>query len=180
MQERTGAREGDTRGEREGRGKRAASPLGCLLLTRAFFLAPIYFLAPATQAKIELEYPREARQCTIAPSPQPPIRRFFLSGGGGCTQAIGNGDPSSNCPSKLTNKQTDKVRRIVPDHSKLKSFHFQIKTYYLSDANYQTNNPSHTDNPSLSAKTAISVINECRAPASSWAFACLLLLFHED
>ena len=51
--------------------------------------------------------------------------------------------PSSNCPSKLT----DKVRRIV--HSKLKLFHFQIKTYYLSDANHQTDNPSHTNNPSL-------------------------------
>ena len=27
--------------------------------------------------------------------------------------------------------------------------HFQIKTYYLSDANQQTDNPSHTNNPSL-------------------------------
>ena len=41
----------------------------------------------------------------------------------------------------------DKVRRIV--HSKLKLFHFQIKTYYLSDANHETDNPSHTNNPSL-------------------------------
>ena len=39
------------------------------------------------------------------------------------------------------------VRRIV--HSKLKLFHFQIKAYYLSDANHQTDNPSHTNNPSL-------------------------------
>ena len=39
------------------------------------------------------------------------------------------------------------VRRIV--HSKLKLFHFQIKKYYLSDANHQTDNPSHTNNPSL-------------------------------
>ena len=77
----------------------------------------------------------------------------------------------------MTDKQTDRVRRIVPDHSKLKPFHFQIKTYYQSDANYQRDNPSQTDNPSLSAKTAISVINECRAPASSWAFACVLLFF---
>ena len=67
------------------------------------------------------------------------------------------------------------IRRIVPDHSKLKPSHFQIKTYYLSDSNYQTDNQSHTNNPSLSAKTAISVINECRTPASSWAFSCLLL-----
>ena len=29
-------------------------------------------------------------------------------------------------------------------------------------------------------KTAISVINECRAPALSWALACLLLIFHKD
>ena len=60
-----------------------------------------------------------------------------------CTQATETDDPSSNCPSKLT----DKVRRIV--HSKLKPFHFQIKTYYLSDANYQTDNPSHPNNPPL-------------------------------
>ena len=50
---------------------------------------------------------------------------------------------SSNCPSKLAGK----VRRMV--HSKLKPFHFQIKTYYLSDANYQTDNPSVMKNPSL-------------------------------
>ena len=30
--------------------------------------------------------------------------------------------------------------------SKLKPFHFEIKTYYLSDANYQTDNPSHPNN----------------------------------
>ena len=29
-------------------------------------------------------------------------------------------------------------------------------------------------------KTAISVINERRAPALSWALACLLLLFPKD
>ena len=43
-------------------------------------------------------------------------------------------------PSKLTEKQMDEVRRIV--HPKLRPFHFQIKTYYLSDANYTTDNPS--------------------------------------
>ena len=36
--------------------------------------------------------------------------------------------------SKLTEKEMDKVRRIV--YPKLRQFHFQIKTYYLSDANY--------------------------------------------
>ena len=51
-------------------------------------------------------------------------------------------------PSKLTEKQMDKVRRIV--HAKLRPFHFQITTYYwLSDANYPTDNSSQTDNPSL-------------------------------
>ena len=81
---------------------------------------------------------------------------FFWVGGGGAAavhRPSETDNPSSNCPSKLTDKQTpDNNRRIVPDHSKLKPFHFQIKTYYLSDANYQT------DNPSISAKTAISVI----------------------
>ena len=52
-------------------------------------------------------------------------------------------NPSSNCPSKLM----DKVRRIVP--SKLKLFHFQIKTFYPSEANQQTDDPSHTNNLSL-------------------------------
>ena len=80
--------------------------------------------------------------------------------------------PSSNGPSKLT----DKVRRIV--HSKLKLFHFQIKKYYLSDVNHQTDNSSHTNNPS-SGNDHI-CYNECRAPALSWAFACPLLLFHKD
>ena len=57
-------------------------------------------------------------------------------------------NPSSNCPSKLAGK----VRRMV--HSKLKPFHFRIKTYYLSDANYQTDNPSISfmKNPSLVRK----------------------------
>ena len=40
----------------------------------------------------------------------------------------------------------DEVRWIV--NLKLTPFHCQIKTYYLSDSNYQTDNPSHTNNPS--------------------------------
>ena len=43
-------------------------------------------------------------------------------------------------PSKLSGKQMDKVRRIV--HPKLRPFHFQIKTFYLSDVNYSTDKPS--------------------------------------
>ena len=57
---------------------------------------------------------------TVAPPPQTSLLRFFLGGWLSDTY-----NPSSNCPSKLT----DKVRWIV--HSKLKPFHFQIKTYYL-------------------------------------------------
>ena len=49
--------------------------------------------------------------------------------------------------SKLTDKQLDKVRRIV--YPKLKLLHFQIKTYYLYDAYYPMDNPSQTYNPSL-------------------------------
>ena len=37
----------------------------------------------------------------------------------------------------------DKVSWIVLP--KLRPFHFQIMTYYLSDANYPTDNPSQTD-----------------------------------
>ena len=62
---------------------------------------------------------------------------------------------------------SSKVRRIV--HSKLKLFHFQIKKYYLSDANHQTE-----------CENGHFCYNECRGPALSWAFACPLLLFHKD
>ena len=50
-------------------------------------------------------------------------------------------------PSKLKEKQMDKVRRIV--HLKLRPLHFQIKTHYPSDANYPTEFASQTNNPSL-------------------------------
>ena len=60
---------------------------------------------------------------------------------------------------------SSKVRRIV--HSKLKLFHFQINTYYLSDANHQTDNPSHT-NPSLVWKRPF--LLKWMSPLS-WAFA---------
>ena len=42
--------------------------------------------------------------------------------------------------SKLTEKQMDKVRRIV--YPKLRPFHFQIKTHHLSGTNYPTDNLS--------------------------------------
>ena len=87
-----------------------------------------------------------------------PFSDFFFGEGVAVHRLSETDNPSSNCPSEFM----DKVRWIV--HSKLKSFHFQIKTYYLSDANYQTDNPSHTNNPSLVWKRdSISVVNECRA-----------------
>ena len=106
--------------------------------------------------------------CTVAPSPtDTPSPIFFWGEESAALRLSETDNPSSNCPSKLT----DKVRRIV--HSKLKPFPFQTKKYYLSDANYQT------DNPVSSVETAISVImeRECPPQALSWAFACLLLLF---
>ena len=125
--------------------------------------------------ELEMDYPSETSLCTVAPSPQTPLLRFFQRGGGGCTQAIWNGIPSSNCPSKLT----DKVMRVV--YSKLKLFHSSnIKKYYLPDGNHQTDNPSHTNNPSLVCENGHFCYNECRAPALGWAFACPLLLFHKD
>lgn len=48
-------------------------------------------------------------------------------------------NPSSKPMEKQMEKQMDEVRRIVLP--KFKPFHFQIKTYYLSDANYPTHNP---------------------------------------
>ena len=84
-----------------------------------------------------MDYPFETSQSP--PPPQTPLLRFVVRGGGGCTQALSETDnPSSKVPLKLT----DKVRRIV--HSILKQFHLQI-----SGANYQTDNPSHTNNRSL-------------------------------
>ena len=75
-----------------------------------------------------------------SPPPQTPLFLFFFWREGAAVHRLSRTDhPSSNCPSKLA----DKVRQIV--HLKLKQFHFQIKTYYISGANYQTDNPSHTN-----------------------------------
>ena len=94
--------------------------------------------------ELETDYPSETSLCTVAPFPKDTPLDFFSEGKGRLyTGYLKRIIPSSNCPSKLK----DKVRRIV--HAKLKLFHFQIKTYYLSDANRQTDNPSHTNNPSL-------------------------------
>ena len=116
--------------------------------------------------ELETNYPSETSLCTVAPFPiDAPSPIFFSEGRGRLyTGYLKRIIPSSNCPSQLK----DKVRRIV--HSKLKLFHFQIKTYYLSDANHQMDNLSLVWNSHFCC-------NECRAPALSWAFACLLCFF---
>ena len=94
--------------------------------------------------ELEMDYPSETSLCTVAPSPTDTPSPIFFWGEGAAVHRLSEMDnPSSNCPSKLM----DKVRRIV--HSKLKLFHFQTKTYYLSDANHQTDNQSHTNNSCL-------------------------------
>ena len=55
--------------------------------------------------------------------------------------------------SKLTDKLTDKVKPII--RPKLEPFRFHIKTDYLSDTNYSTDNPSETDDLVSSVRTAI-------------------------
>ena len=88
-----------------------------------------------------MDYPSEISLCTAAPSLQTPLLRFFLRGGAAVERLSGTDNPVLKLSVEID------VRRIV--HSKLKLFHFQIKKYYLSDANHQTDNPSHTNNPSL-------------------------------
>ena len=56
------------------------------------------------------------------------------------TDYLSETDNPSSISVKIDGKQMNKVRRIV--HPKLRPFHFQIKTYYLSDANYPTDNRS--------------------------------------
>ena len=123
--------------------------------------------------ELEMDHPSETSLCTVAPSPQTPLLRFFSEGRGRLyTGYLERIIPSSNCPSKLK----DKVRRIV--HSKLKRFHFQIKTYYPSDANHQTDNPSHTNNPSLAWNVAPRpLVGRSRVCFCFCSRVCLLLAF---
>ena len=103
-----------------------------------------------------MDHPSDTSLCPVAPSPTDtpfPFFFFFWREGAAVHRLSRTDHPSSNCPSKLA----DKLRQIV--HLKLKQFHFQIKTYYISGANYQTDNPSHTNDLS-GVKRAISVINE--------------------
>ena len=88
--------------------------------------------------QLEIDHPSETSLCTVAPSPQAPLLRLFLGGrgGGAAVHRLSGAD--------------NPVFKSQPDCSfKIKTIHFQIKTYYLSDANHQTDNPSHTNNPSL-------------------------------
>ena len=96
--------------------------------------------------ELEMDYTSETSLCTVPPPlPSRQTAPFpIFSEGMGMVHRLSRTD---NPVFKLSVQLTDKVRRIV--HSKLKPFYFQIKTYYLSDTNYQTVNPSHTNDPSL-------------------------------
>ena len=72
--------------------------------------------------ELETDYPSETSLCTVAPFPTDTPSPTFSEGKGRLYTETDN-PVFKQCPSKLTNK----VRRIV--HSKLKLFHFQIKTY---------------------------------------------------
>ena len=87
---------------------------------------------------------------------------FFWGEGAAVHRLSETNNRSSNCPSKLTNR----VRWIV--HSKLKPFPFQIKTYYLSDANHQTDNPSQLNNPSLGWKRSFLLYMNVPPPPLPW------------
>ena len=91
------------------------------------------FVIGRFQIELEMDYLSKTSLCTVATFPIDTPSPIFSEGRGRLyTGYLERIIPSPNCPSKLT----DKVRRIV--HSKLKLFHFQIKTYYLCDANHQT------------------------------------------
>ena len=91
-----------------------------------------------------MDHPSETNLYVDAPSPTDTPFSDFSSLEEAAVHRLSETDnPYPNCPSKLTNK----VRWIV--HSKLRPFRFETKTYGLSDANYQTDNPSHANHPSL-------------------------------
>ena len=107
---------------------------------------------------------------TDTPSP------IFSEGRGAAVHRLSETDnPSSNCPSKLT----DKVRRIV--HSKLKPFPFQFKTFYLLPRIIK---------PITNLTWIIRLYCENGYFCYKWmspphslnhgASACLLFLFHKD
>ena len=102
-----------------------------------------HFVVGRFHTRARMDHPSKTSLCTLVPLPhRHPFSNFFGEKGAAVHRLSKTDNPSTNCLSKLI----DEVRRIV--HLKLKPFHFQIKTYYLSDSNYQTDNPSHTNNPS--------------------------------
>ena len=115
----------------QGNGRQSFRPsLSLKTLDTGILLLAVFTLV------LEMDHPFETRLCTVAPSPQTNLLRFFSEGRGrlytGYLERI---------------ILSSKVGGIV--HSKLKLFYCQIKTYHLSDANHQTDNSSHTNNPSL-------------------------------
>ena len=98
---------------------------------------------------------------------QPFFDFFFWREGAAVHRLSETDNPSSNCPSKLT----DKVRRIV--HSKLG------RITYLTQIIKWITHLTH-EFSSLVWKRPFLLWWMSFPPALSWAFGCLLLLFHKD
>ena len=81
------------------------------------------WLLSVFKLELKMDYPSETSLCTLAPSDRHPFFNFFWGEGAAVYRLSEKNNPSSNCPSKLT----DKVRGIV--HSKLKRnpFHFKLR-----------------------------------------------------
>ena len=96
--------------------------------------------------QLEMDYPSETSLCTVTFSPTDTPSPFLLLRRGAAVHRLSEMDNPSSI--KLSVKIGRESQADCSD-SKLKPFHFQIKTYYLSDTNYQTDNPSHPNNPPL-------------------------------
>ena len=85
--------------------------------------------------ELEMDHQSETGLCTVRPPHRHPFSDFFWGEGAPVHRLSGTDNP---------------VFESQADCSfKIKTIPFQIKTYFLSDANHQTDNPSHTNNPSL-------------------------------
>ena len=96
--------------------------------------------------KLETDYPSETSLSTVSPSPKDTPSLFLLLRGGAAVRRLSEMDNPSSI--KLFVKIDGESQADCSD-SKLKPFHFQIKTYFLSDANCQRDNPSNPNNPPL-------------------------------
>ena len=128
--------------------------------------------------ELEMDHPPETSLCADAPSPTDtpsPIfsywRRRLYTG------------YQKRIIHIQTVRQNWRIKSGGLFIQKLKPHRFETKTCCLSDANYQTDNPSQRESPVSRVKTAISVINECHAlglkygvRVLNWLLACKIIL----